>query len=158
MDYLLLSIGIVLILSGLVGCILPALPGPPLSYFALVTIYFTRWGPIENKTLIILGALVLIVTILDYIVPAWGSKKFGGSKRGIWGATIGLIVGLFLGPIGIIIGPFAGAFIGELTNQTKTDKALRAALGSLIGVLTGIVLKLVTSGIITFYFVKTIAS
>jgi uncharacterized protein YqgC (DUF456 family) len=97
---------------------------------------------------------VVVVSILDYIVPVWGTKKFGGSKYGTRGATVGLIIGLFLGPLGIIIGPFIGAVVGELIFKDDMKYALRAGFGSLLGFLTGIGLKLATSFVITFYFVK----
>lgn len=154
MDYFLLIIAILFILGGIIGCVAPVLPGPPLSFIALVLLHLTRWAQIEPTIFWVTGSLAIIVTVLDYIIPAWGTKKFGGSKRGVWGATIGLLIGLFLGPIGIIAGPFLGAFIGELTNKTNQTQALRAAFGSFIGILTGVILKLIVSGVITFYFIK----
>lgn len=104
--------------------------------------------------MLILGAIAVIVTVLDYFVPVWGTKKFGGSKYGVRGATIGLIVGIFFGPPGIIIGPFLGAFIGEMIFKDDFKYALKAGFGSLLGFLTGIGLKLAASFTITFYFIK----
>ncbi len=98
--------------------------------------------------------MTIVVTLLDYIVPVWGTKKFGGSKYGTRGATVGLIIGLFLGPLGIIVGPFIGAFVGELIFKDDIRYALRAGFGSLLGFLTGIGLKLAASFVMTFYFVK----
>jgi uncharacterized protein YqgC (DUF456 family) len=91
---------------------------------------------------------------MDYIVPVWGTKRFGGSKYGTRGATVGLVIGLFLGPMGIIIGPLIGAFVGEMIFKDDIRYAARAGFGSLLGFLTGIGLKLAASFIITFYFVK----
>ena len=87
----------------------------------------------------------MVVTILDYIVPVWGTKKFGGSKYGTRGATVGLIIGLFLGPVGIIIGPLIGAFVGEMIFKDDMNYAVKAGFGSLLGFLTGIGLKLAAS-------------
>ena len=98
--------------------------------------------------------VAVVVTILDYIVPVWGTKKFGGTKYGTRGATVGLIIGLFLGPPGIILGPFIGAVVGELIFKDDMKYALKAGFGSLLGFLTGIGLKLAASFVITFYFVK----
>jgi uncharacterized protein len=97
-----------------------------------------------------------VVSVLDYIVPVWGTKKFGGSKYGTRGATVGLVLGLFFGPVGIILGPLIGAFVGEMIFKDNIDYALKAGFGSLLGFLTGIGLKLAVSLVITFYFVKAL--
>ncbi len=152
-DLFLLALGITLIILGLIGCVLPVLPGPPISFLALVSVNYSKWGPIDNDLLWMLGAVAVAVTILDYIVPVWGTKKFGGSKRGIWGAAIGLVVGLFFGILGIILGPFIGALLGELSLHNNTEKAFRAAWGALAGFLLGVGMKLIASGIITYYFI-----
>ena len=101
-----------------------------------------------------MAAITVIVSILDYIVPVWGTKKFGGSKYGTRGATVGLIIGLFLGPLGIIVGPLIGAVVGELIFKDDMKYAIRAGFGSLLGFLTGIGLKLAASFAMTFYFVR----
>ena len=154
MEYLLLSLAILLILVGIVGCLLPVLPGPPLSYAGLLILHFTSFADFSKNLLIILAVAAGIVTILDYFVPIWGTKKFGGSKYGTRGAAIGLIIGLFFGPLGIILGPFLGAFIGEMIFRDDFKYALKAGFGSLLGFLTGVGLKLATSFTITFYFIK----
>lgn len=153
-DYILLILAVFLIILGIIGCLAPVLPGPPLSYLGLVLLHITRFADFSNTLLLTLAAIVVVVSILDYIVPVWGTKKFGGSKYGTRGATVGLIIGLFLGPLGIIIGPFIGAVVGELIFKDDMKYALRAGFGSLLGFLTGIGLKLATSFVITFYFVK----
>lgn len=157
-DYLLLFFSIGLLLIGLVGCVVPVIPGPLLSWLALPCIWFTdRWGHFGATTLVVWALLMIAVTVLDYVVPIIGTKKFGGTKQGAWGATIGIIIGLFFGPIGIIVGPFLGAFIGEkLNSNTSNDAALYAALGSFMGILSGIVLKLAVSVGITIAFLRII--
>lgn len=156
MDYLLLIIAIVLIITGLIGCLAPVLPGPPLSFLGLVAVHFTKFATISPTLFIVLGAIVVVVSVLDYLVPIWGTKKFGGSKYGVRGATVGLIIGLFLGPAGIIIGPFVGAFVGELIFKDDMKYAIKAGFGSLLGFLTGVGLKLAASGAITFYFIRAL--
>jgi uncharacterized protein YqgC (DUF456 family) len=153
-DYVLLILGIILMLIGIIGCLVPILPGPPLSYLGLISLHVTRFGHFSTTVLIALGVVTLVVTILDYIVPVWGTKKFGGSKYGTRGATVGLVIGLFLGPVGIIIGPLFGAIVGELIFRDDMGYALKAGFGSLLGFLTGIGLKLAASFVMTFYFVK----
>lgn len=160
-DTVLLIVSIVLLIIGLAGCILPIIPGPLISFAAVVVLHFTKYADFSNNTLLILGVATVIVTILDYIVPAWGTKKFGGSRAGMIGSIIGLIIGLFfvppLGPFGIIsilAGPFLGAYIGETIQGKNSDDALRAAFGSFIGFITGTLMKLFTSLVITFFFFK----
>lgn len=153
-DYILLILGIIFMIIGIIGCLVPVLPGPPLSFLGLILLHLSRFGQFSGSALIILGILAAVVTVLDYIVPVWGTKKFGGSKYGTKGATVGLIIGLFLGPLGIILGPFIGAFVGEMIFKDDMNYALKAGFGSLLGFLTGIGLKLAASFIMTFYFVK----
>jgi uncharacterized protein YqgC (DUF456 family) len=156
MDYVLLALAIALMIIGIAGCLLPVLPGPPLSFLGIVVLHFTRFADISKNLFIILGAVAIIVTIIDYVVPIWGTRHFGGSKYGMRGATVGLIIGLFLGPPGIIIGPFIGAVVGELIFKDDLKYAIKAGFGSLLGFLTGVGLKLAASLLMTFYFVKAL--
>jgi len=156
MDYVLLGIAIVMMIVGIAGCLLPVLPGPPLTYLGLVVLHFTKFGPVSTNLFIILGVVAIVVTVIDYIVPIWGTRQFGGSKYGMRGAAVGLVIGLFLGPFGIIAGPFIGAVVGELLFKDDIKYALKAGFGSLLGFLTGVGLKLAASLLMTFYFVKTL--
>jgi len=158
MDYILLALAIVLMIVGIAGCLLPVLPGPPLSYVGLVVLHFTRFADISKNLFIILAIVAVVVTVIDYVVPIWGTRRFGGSKYGVRGATVGLIIGLFLGPLGIIIGPFIGAVVGELIFKDDIKYALKAGFGSLLGFLTGVGLKLAASLLMTFYFVKALVA
>ena len=157
-DYILLVLGILFMLIGIIGCLVPVLPGPPLSFLGLIFLHLTRFGQFSASTLIILGSISVIVTLLDYLVPVWGTKKFGGSKYGTNGATVGLIVGFFLGPLGIIMGPLIGAFVGEMIFKDDVSYAFKAGFGSLLGFLTSIGLKLAASLVMTFYFIKELIS
>jgi uncharacterized protein YqgC (DUF456 family) len=155
MDIVLIILGIVLLLVGLIGCVIPALPGPPIAFGALLLLLLhsnTLIHP-ETSTLVWSAILVVIVTALDYVLPVWGTKRFGGSKAGKYGSIIGLVVGLFFSPWGLILGPFLGAVIGELTTGAETQKALRSGLGSFLGFAAGTVLKLAVTVYIIFYFV-----
>ncbi|MDX9848624.1 MAG: DUF456 domain-containing protein [Tenuifilaceae bacterium] len=155
MDYLLIGLAFPLIILGILGCILPVIPGPPLSFVGILLLHFTRWGNINFELLVWLGIAAAVATVLDYVFPIWTTKKFGGSKRGVWGSTIGLIIGLFFfPPLGIIIGPFVGAFIGEITYNQDQRTALKSAFGSFVGFLLGTGLKFAVSGVTTYYFFK----
>jgi uncharacterized protein YqgC (DUF456 family) len=157
-------------LLGLIGCVAPVLPGVPLSYLGLLLLHFTDRVQFSWQFLVVWGVVVVVIQILDYFIPAWGTKKFGGTKYGVWGSTIGLFVGLFMGPLGIVVGPFIGAVLGELiyfnrhpqttlseTEQNKNsnfNRALRAGFGSFIGLLTGTLIKVICCGVMIAYFVK----
>ncbi len=155
MDYVLIVLGVLFIVGGIVGCILPVIPGPPLSYAGLLFLHFTERYSFTPKFLIIWAVVTAIVYALDFVIPAWGTKKFGGSKRGVWGSIIGLLIGMFFfPPIGIIVGPFLGAVVGELSLGKESKIALKAGFGSFLGFLTGTLLKLVASGMMTWYFFK----
>ena len=147
MDLLLLLLGTFFIILGIIGAFLPILPGPITSWVGLLFIYLTSVIPYNWTFILTTLAIAILVYILDYIIPALGTKKFGGSKYGIIGTTIGLIVGLiFLGPFGIIIGPFIGALTGELIyDNQNSNRALKAAFGSFIGFLFSTGLKFIVS-------------
>jgi uncharacterized protein len=147
MDILLLLFGLLIMLLGLVGAFIPVLPGPLTSWLGLLILHFTKAVNFSTSFLGITFGIALLVWVLDYFIPAIGTKKFGGSKKGIVGSTIGLFVGLvFFPPMGIIVGPFIGAFIGELIHDSSNNnRALKAALGSFIGFLFSTGLKFVVS-------------
>lgn len=153
MDALWLGLGVLLMVAGLLGCILPFLPGPPLSYLALLIQQLQTEPPYTKKFLIIMAAVTVIVTGLDYVIPIYGTKKFGGTRTGMWGCVVGLVAGLWMGPLGIIIGPFIGAFIGELIGNSNSENAMRAAFGSFMGFLVGTLLKLIACFVMIYYFI-----
>ena len=155
MDFVFEIVGFLFVLLGIVGSFLPVLPGPLTGWVGLFLLHQSDRIPQDNTFLLTSFAIALLVFLIDYVIPALGTKKFGGSKKGIIGSTIGLIVGLlFLGPLGIIVGPFLGAYSGELLNKTEQKQALKAALGSLIGFLTGVFLKFAVALVFCFYYIK----
>lgn len=147
---------------GIIGAIVPGLPGPPVAWAALLLLHFSDAADYSLNFFLIMAAIAIIITILDFVVPAWGTKRFGGTKAGVKGSTIGLIVSVFLPPIlGITIGPFgivgilAGPFLGALVGENlfgNKEGATRAAWGSFIGFLAGTAMKL-TFGIIILVIV-----
>lgn len=156
MDILLIILGAVCLITGLIGCIAPVLPGPPLSYVGLLLLHFTDRVSFSTTELLVWAAIVVIVLLLDYFVPMLGTKYFGGSKWGERGCVVGTIAGLFFMPWGIVVGPFVGALAGELIGGSRTGQALKANLGSLIGFLLGTVIKCIVCGYFIYVFVAAI--
>lgn len=137
MDSVLVVLGFCFVLVGILGSFLPVVPGLSFSWIGLLLLYCTKAVEMNYWILGLGLVLVVVVTILEYVIPSKGTKRYGGSKYGIWGTNIGLVVGILAPiPLGFLIGPFVGAFIGELLYDAKDQKrAFRAATGSLIGFL-----------------------
>lgn len=145
MDILLLILGLACIITGLIGSFLPVLPGPSVSWIGLALLYFTKAVPANYWILGIALLITAVISVLDYVIPAKGTKRFGGSSYGIWGTNIGLVVGILAPiPFGFLIGPFIGALIGELIYDFKDhNRALKAAAGSFVGFLASSFMKFV---------------
>ena len=158
MEYFILIISLLFVLAGIAGSLLPALPGPPLSWIGLLILYTTSGIDFDYWILGITFVLTLIIVILDYVIPAQGTKRFGGSKYGIWGTNIGLVVGIFAPiPLGFIIGPFVGALLGELIyDRSDSKRALKAATGSFIGFLASTFVKFVFCMVLLGIFVRVV--
>jgi uncharacterized protein YqgC (DUF456 family) len=158
MDIVLLVFGFIFMLVGILGSFLPVLPGPTISWIGLLLLYLTKVVPDDWLFLGITLVIALTVFALDYIIPAVGTRKFGGTRAGMLGTMIGLLVALFfpiLGPLGIIIWPFVGALVGELLNKADKKTATKAAFGSFIGFLTGTFLKFMVTIVYLGLFIMT---
>lgn len=164
MDILLLVIAFILMLIGIIGCIVPGLPGTPIAYAGLWIAQATDRVDFSWQFLLIWGIVTLVVSVLDYAVPAWGTKQFGGTKYGVWGSTLGVFVGLLFGAVGVILGPLVGAILFELLaialhgqiNRENIAAAFRAGWGSFIGILVGTVLKLICCGLMVLALIQAI--
>lgn len=158
MDLIIITIGFLLILTGIIGSFLPIIPGPITGWFGLLVLYQTSFLNLDYSFLLVTLFIAVSIFIFDYFIPAIGAKKFGGTKTGVIGSTLGTVIGIILlGPMGIIFGAFLGAFIGELsTNPSNTRIALKAAIGTLVGYIGGILLKLSLGIVFTIKFVKII--
>ena len=154
-DILWQVLGGALSLIGIIGCMVPVIPGPILSFCGLLCLVPTSASP-SQSTLVAFGAVTAAVTVLDYVVPAVGAKKFKCSGWGTFGCAVGTIVGLFFFPVGLIAGPFLGAFVGELVAGRTTDQAFRGGFGALLGFLTGVLLKLAACIAMTVAFARGI--
>ena len=154
MDIFLVIVAAIFMLLGIVGSFLPVLPGPLTSWVGLLIFHLTDAVPMNWTFLIITFLVALGIWILDYIIPAIGTKKFGGSRAGMIGTTVGLLIGLFfLGPFGIIIGPFVGALVGELMNKSDSQTAVKAAFGSFLGFLASAFIKFIVAVIFLGFFI-----
>lgn len=167
MDTLFMVLGAFCMLIAILGSFLPILPGPLLGYIGLLLLHFTSTRPFGWEFFLVWGVIMVAMTILDYIIPVWGTKKFGGTKRGNRWSTIGLIVaviilpilGITIGPfglLGLIAGPFLWAYLGEKLHGRAHQHALKAAIGSFIGFLAGMFLKIVVSIIMAINFATTL--
>jgi len=152
---ILIILGLLLSIIGLAGCLLPVIPGPPLSFLALILLSIAKdWTPFSATFLIIMGVITIFVSIFDNIAPVAGAKKYGASKWGFWLSIAGMLIGLlFFPPWGIILGTFVGAFVGELLSGKKGSQALHAGWGVFIGTFVGIGLKVAASGVMLFYYI-----
>ena len=157
MDIFLLILGLILCLLGIVGSFSPIIPGPITSWFGLLVIHFSKLIPFDNQFLFITFLIAALIFGLDLIIPILGLKKLGGSKKGLIGSTIGLLLGLFLaGPFGLLIGSFFGAISGEYVNNNSIKKSIKPAMGTFIGMAVGTTIKFLTSTIflgLYFYIV-----
>ncbi len=155
MDLTLLIFGVILGIIGILGAIIPVLPGTILSYIGFLCVYFVNGSSISTLQLVICGIVSVAVIVLDYILPGYFSKLFGGTKYGITGATIGTIVGMFFGIVGIIIGPFIGAFIGEMIGkQINPEQALKVSIGATLAFIAGTGIKLIAGAYMLIYIIK----
>ena len=158
MTIALISVGLVFALAGLAGCIIPVIPGPLLSFLALIILSFAKhWEPFSPTFLVIMAGLTLLVSLLDYVAPVFGAKKYGGSKSGVWFSALGMFLGIFfLPPWGMLIGAFAGAMAGEWLAGKEGRASLQAAWGVFVGNVVGTGLKLAFCGVIVFFYVKAL--
>ena len=149
MNTVLIVLAFILLLVGIVGSVAPGLPGPPVSWVGLLLAKLSTLVPVSSTVLTVTAVAAAVITVLDYVVPAASTKRFGGSKAGIWGCNIGLVVSIFglpFGPqglLGVVFWPFIGAFVGEYLNKHDLQPALKAAWGAFIGFLSGTLMKVV---------------
>ncbi len=159
MDIALFLLGLILMFVGILGSFLPVLPGPPISWVGLLLLHLTKAVPQNWTFLGITLAIAILVFILDYIIPAMGTKKFGGSRAGMFGTMAGLLVAIIfpiLGVFGIVVWPFVGALVGELLNKSDQKTAVKAAFGSFIGFISGTFLKFIVTAIFLGLFISKV--
>ena len=157
-DILLVILAFLLLIAGLIGSIVPILPGPTLSYAGLLTLQWSGYGGFSSAFLWLWAAITVIITLADYFLPAFMTRKFGGSRSATIGSILGLLAGFFFfPPVGLIIGPFLGALVGELIhNRTDSAKAFRVAFGAFLAFIFGTGAKLIISSLMLFYAIKAL--
>lgn len=143
---------------GMIGAIVPALPGPPLSLAGLAIIYWFIPGSISTPLLITMIILTVVAAVLDYLAPILLTRVGGGSKQAVLCTTLGLMVGLFFMPMGLILGPLVGAFVGEYSNSQRLGKALWVAFLSFLSFLFTTVIKVILTAVMTYYMVMGVIS
>jgi uncharacterized protein YqgC (DUF456 family) len=174
MEIALVVSAFVLLLVGLLGTVVPIFPGPPLSYIGLLFLQWSGYGGFSTTFLLLWAALTIAVMVMDYFLPAWFTKRFGGSRIAVIGSVLGLIIGMiFFAPIGVIIGSFLGAFAGEMinhrfrrrtttldtdTSDTASNKALKAALGAFLAFILGTGAKLIISVLMIYYAIRALVT
>ena len=156
MEIALLIIAFVFIAAGILGTIIPVLPGPPLSYAGLLLLQWSGFAGFSRVFLIVWAGITLIVTLMDYFLPTLLTKQFGGSRSASIGSFLGLVAGIFFfPPWGMIVGPFLGAYFGELVhNRADGSKAFMVALGAFLAFIAGAGAKLIASSMMLYYAVK----
>lgn len=138
---------------GIIGSVLPVMPGPIFSFIGLVLLYFGKPDSISIFSLAVLGIVMVVLIIADYIAPILGAKFSGASKSGLVGAILGCLVGIvFFPPIGMFIGAFIGAVVGEMADGKKAMGAMKAGVGTLLGSIFMIILQIVFSVFAAIYF------
>ncbi|HNR18714.1 MAG TPA: DUF456 domain-containing protein [Bacteroidia bacterium] len=153
MEYFILSIAIVFTIVGVIGCVLPALPGLPFNYAALLMLQY-YYKPFSTTFLVVMAVIMAVIMILDYFLPIWTAKKFGATKQGIWGSMIGMVLGIIFTPIGMLLGMFAGAVIGDMMAGKESKDAFKSGIATFFGTLFSIGLKLICAGTMSWYFFK----
>lgn len=154
METSVLIITIILFIVGLLGTILPILPGAILIYGGMIFYGFmTQFQELNGVFFLIQGLILAFIFLIDYLAAALGTKRFGGSKQTAWGAVIGTILGVItFNPLGILLGPFLGAFAVELLRGSDINAAMRVGFGTVIGLLGGTLVKLGIEIIMIIYF------
>lgn len=136
-----------LILVGLLGTVLPVLPGVPVLFAGM---WLAAWNDgytrVGVATLVVLGLLVLVSLAIDVFASLIGARRVGASNKALWGAAIGGLLGAFFGFAGLLLGPFFGAMGGELAHGGGHGAALRVGAGTWVGIAVGTVLKVMVAG------------
>lgn len=149
-------LALLLTIAGLIGAIVPALPGPPLSLAGLALIYWFFPGSISTSLLITMILLTVVAAALDYLAPILLTRVGGGSKQAVFFTTLGLVAGLFFMPMGLIVGPLIGAFVGEYSNSARLGKALWIAFLSFLSFLFTTVIKLILTAVMSYYILTAV--
>jgi len=172
MGIVLVVVAFLFLLAGLVGSVVPAIPGPPLGYVGLLLLQWSGRGNFSTFFLLLWAGITIAVTVMDNFLPAWMTKRFGGSRMAVIGSVLGIIAGMFFVPIGLLVGPFLGALAGELINNSLKSKkidstesaaadgnsghALKVAFGAFLAFIVGTGAKLIIGAFMIYYAVRAV--
>ena len=158
MELILIILAFVLLVAGILGAVVPVLPGPPLSYIGLLLVQWSGFGSFSSAFLWVWAGITVFVILMDYLLPSFLTKQFGGSRYASIGSFLGLLAGIFFfPPFGMIIGPFLGAYAGELiNNRANGAKAFMVALGAFLAFIVGAGAKLIVSSMMLYYAIKAV--
>lgn len=146
-----------LVITGIIGCVLPVLPGPGMALAGMIMLQISSWHPFSQQLLVTYAIITVIVIVLDYIIPVYGAKRLHGSKYGVWGSAAGLMIGIvFLFPVGILIGPVLGAFFGEVLGGKRIIEAIGPAFGSFLGFFAATGVKLLLTSAMAYHFFSSV--
>lgn len=156
MEYLIISLALLCGAVGLLGAVLPVLPGPPISFLGVLVLLLCNDAEISTLFLVVSGIIMIVITVVDYVLPIWFTQLSGGSRESVRGALAGMLVGLLFMPLGIIVGPFIGAFAGEYIACRRSGKAFKVASLSFVAFVVTTALKLIYGAVLLFYIVKAV--
>ncbi len=156
MEYLVISLAIICGVVGLLGAVLPVLPGPPISYVGVLLLLLCDGDGFSTTFLVVSGIIMLVITVVDFVLPVWFTQLSGGSRESVRGALAGMLLGLFFPPIGIIVGPFIGAFAGEYIACRRSGKAFKVATLSFVAFIVTTALKLIYGGAMLLYILAEV--
>lgn len=156
MDNFLILVAGILIIAGIIGCFYSKFPGTPVSFLGIIILNYSSIATFPTHIFIRYGLLVIAVQGLDYLIPSWGNKKFGGSVFGVWGSLLGLLIGLSFGITGISIGAFAGAFVGEYFAGKESNEAIHHAVSSFAFFILGTIFQLIVCGLFLYQYIENV--
>ena len=156
MDTFLIVLAGIFLLTGLIGCIVSKLPGTMLCYLGIVILQYSSIAEFSVHFFIKWGVLVIAVQGLNYLIPDWGNRKFGGSKKGVWGSLFGMLAGMYFGTPGVIIGAIIGAFIGELIAGKESNNEIQYRFGAFTFFILGTISQLIVAGILIYYYIDNL--
>ncbi len=156
MDYFLIILAGCFLIAGLVGSVVSKLPGIPLSYLGIIILHYSSIAEFSVHFFIRWGVIIIAIQGLSYLIPEWGKRKFGGSKKGVWGSLIGMFAGMYFGVWGIVAGALVGAFVGELFSGKESYKAIRKTISFFSFFMMGTIFQLIVGGVLLYHYLNDI--
>jgi len=157
MDILIIVFSGILIVAGLIGCVVTKLPGTLFSYLGIAVLQYSSISEHSVHYFIRWGVIIIAIQGLDYIIPAWGKRKFGGSCKGVWGCLLGMLAGAFFGCSGLVVGAVLGAFVGELIAGKESNEAIHHAIVPFTFFILSTIVQLIVAGIFLCRYISELS-